>query len=297
MSRFLKRLLSLLCAAALLAGLVSLSASALENAQDGEAEAEGPFLLTCTEIPLYTGRRYIGSGFLVDSVTYVPLLAFVEFLLKDECAVEWEWEQETETVTIRSDELTIHMTVSDDYLEANGRYIYFESGAYNINGTIMVPLSEIAKVFTLDYAWDEENWMITLDRKSAQIWESAEDFYDGEDLKWLSRVIYAEAGNQPIAGKIGVGNVVVNRANDTTGAFKNTIHDVIFQIGQFSVVESGAIYLDPNEESVVAAKLTLEGYNTVGESKWYHNPQISTTTWFDKNKTYACSIADHAFYY
>lgn len=294
MSKISKRLLCLLCAAILLAGLCCFSSFAVENNAETEADEDAPLVLTCTEVPLYTGRRNIGSALVVEDVTYVPLFSFVDFFVKGECEVEWD--QDTESVAITSDELNVYMTMGNNYLEANERYIYFEDGAYNINGTIMVPMSEIAKVFTLDYAWDDNLWQINLDRRSAKIWESAEDFYDEEDLFWLSHVIFSEAGNQPIEGKIGVGNVVVNRAADPTTAFKDTIHDVIFQIGQFAVVDTGAIHLDPNETSIIAAKLTLEGYNTVGESKWYHNPELSTTTYFDDNKTFVCSIADHRFY-
>ena len=90
--------------------------------------------------------------------------------------------------------------------------------------------------------------------------------------------------------------MVLNRVNDDSGVFRDTIRGVIFQAGQFDVVASGAIYLSPNEESVVAAKLCLEGYNTVGDSKWFLNPSISSTGWFDTYRTYELSIADHMFY-
>src|SRR5699024_8602041 len=108
-----------------------------------------------------------------------------------------------------------------------------------------------------------------------------------DDLYWLSRLINAEAGNQPLEGKIGVGNVVLNRVADPT--CPDTIYDVIFDARygvQFSVTETGAIYLEPNEESVIAAKICLEGYNVVEDSLFFLNPQISSKTWFEKNFTF-----------
>ena len=96
--------------------------------------------------------------------------------------------------------------------------------------------------------------------------------------------------------KIGVGNVVLNRVNDDTGIFNSTIKSVIFQPGQFSVVESTGIYLPPNDVAVVAAKICLEGYNTVGDSKFFFNPKFSSNKWFEQNRTYVTTIFNHVFY-
>ena len=76
----------------------------------------------------------------------------------------------------------------------------------------------------------------------------------------------------------------------------DSIYGVIFQYGQFDVARTGAIHLTPNELSVVAAKLCLEGYNTVGDSKWFLNPKIGSAAWFNTYKTLTYSIADHDFY-
>ena len=81
-----------------------------------------------------------------------------------------------------------------------------------------------------------------------------------------------------------------------SGAFDRGIQGVIFQQGQFDVVPSGTIYLTPSEDAVTAAKLCLEGYNTVGDAKWFVNPAIGATGWFRTYKTLALTIADHDFY-
>ena len=293
MSKLYKKLFALVCAAALLAGCMGLTALADSGEADGAAEAE-PVVLTCSEIPLYIDDVYIGTGILLDSVTYVPLLAFIEYMLQDTCDVEWD--QETGTAMIEAEELELSLTTTENFMSVNGRYLYFEDGVYNINGTIVVPLRELAKIFGLTLELVQEEWSIQIDAGGSELLSNGEEFYDSDALYWLSHVIYSEAGNQPLEGMIGVGNVVMNRVSDESGAFPATIEGVIFQYGQFDVARTGAIYMTPNEESVVAAKLCLEGYNTVGDSKWFVNPYIGMVSWFNQHKTYAVAIGDHAFY-
>ena len=60
-----------------------------------------------------------------------------------------------------------------------------------------------------------------------------------EDLKYLSSIIYCEAGNQCEAGKRAVGIVVLNRVEHEQ--FEDTIKGVIYQKGQFTPVSSGSI--------------------------------------------------------
>jgi len=71
---------------------------------------------------------------------------------------------------------------------------------------------------------------------------------------------------------------------------------VIFQKNQFSPAASGSIYREPNAESVIAAKLCLDGANTVGNALWFHNPRIVRSCWATRNRTYVTTIGNHAFY-
>ena len=291
-----KKLFALLCAAAILAGCFGLSALADDETDIFIGAASKPTVFTCTVVPLYsdTDDRFIGSGFVVDSTTYVPLLTFTEYVLGKNCQAQWD--QESETATIMADGLYITVTVGLSYMVANDRYIFLKGGAYNINGTVLVPIRELAKIFSLDPKWDGEAWAVRINKEGAEIFASGAEYYNADDLYWLSHVIYSEAGNQPMEGMIGVGNVVLNRAGENSFRFADTIRGVIFQEGQFDVVPTGAIYLEPNERSVVAAKLCLEGYNTVGESKWFMNPSIGAADWFERNATLAAVIGDHNFY-
>ena len=65
----------------------------------------------------------------------------------------------------------------------------------------------------------------------------AEEIYLGE-LEELAQLVEAEAGNQEFEGKCLVVDTVLNRVESPL--FPDTIHDVIHQEGQFSVMTNGA---------------------------------------------------------
>lgn len=58
------------------------------------------------------------------------------------------------------------------------------------------------------------------------------------EMELISQLVEAEAGNQPIEGKRLVVDVILNRVESPD--FPNTVEEVIFQEGQFSVVKNGA---------------------------------------------------------
>lgn len=290
MSKKLKTLCALVCAVFLLASSLCPTAAAA----DSEAEETGAEVISYVEIPLYELDKYIGTGLKIGELTYVPLLAFCQTILDEECDVTWNGE--TRTTTISTPKLELVVCTDENYMQANGRCVYLPEGIYNINGTIVVPIRELAGIFGIKVLWNEDDWSIRIISKLPRIVIPADEFYDAEDLYWLSHVIYAESGNQSLEGMIGVGNVVLNRAADESGAFPDSIYEVIFQYGQFSVADTGAIYMEPNAMSVVAAKLCLEGVNTVGESLFFLNPDISSDHWFKTNRTFVMGIGDHDFY-
>ena len=62
---------------------------------------------------------------------------------------------------------------------------------------------------------------------------------NADDLNLLAAIIYCEAGNQSREGKVAVGAVVLNRV--ASSSFPNSIHDVVYQSGQFTPASSGAL--------------------------------------------------------
>ncbi|MDI6710664.1 MAG: cell wall hydrolase [Thermoanaerobacterales bacterium] len=63
--------------------------------------------------------------------------------------------------------------------------------------------------------------------------------YTPEDLDLLARLITVEAGNQPYETQVAVGAVVLNRVQ--SGAFPDSLREVIFQPGQFPPATNGRI--------------------------------------------------------
>ena len=193
--------------------------------------------------------------------------------------------------------VTPRLSAGVDYAVVNGRYFYLPDGLYEQGGELLWPLTVLAKMFGCTAVWDAVTGSIDLDTTRLGLLASGDEFYNEQDVYWLSRIIFAESGNQPLAGQIAVGNVVLNRAADPR--FPDSVFGVIFDQTygvQFSPVETGGIYAEPDEEAVVAAKLALDGYNTGGNSLYFVNPDIGVSSWFNQTRTYVTSIGDHDFY-
>ena len=141
--------------------------------------------------------------------------------------------------------------------------------------------------------WDDATSTITIAAGSGPI-ASGDSFYNSTDLYWLSRIIYAESGNQSLEGKIAVGNVVLNRV--ASSLFPNSVYDVIFQRNQFTPASSGSINREPSEDAVIAAKLCLEGARMAGESLYFLNPDTAANHWVMENREFVVTIGRHWFY-
>ncbi len=243
---------------------------------------------------MYLNGIKAADGIKVDGTTYVPLRQFTEALVGP---TETTWDAETNTATLKSEGLEIKATEGSQYFSANGRCFYAPGTVLVFDEALCVPVRELAKVFGVDVQWHEETQSVSLAIEELKLIESGDKHYNEEDLYWLSRLINSESGNQSLDGKIGVGNVVMNRVADPT--CPDTIYGVIFdkKYGvQFSVIETGSIYSEPNEESIVAAKLCLDGYNNVGSSLYFVNPDIGVSSWFAKTRVFVATIGDHDFY-
>lgn len=114
-----------------------------------------------------------------------------------------------------------------------------------------------------------------------------------EDLYWLVRVISAEAKGEPLIGQIAVGAVVLNRVKSPL--FPNTIKEVIFQPGQFSVVADGSIYEPPVPSAYTAARLALRGYDPTNGSLYFYNPHVVSRSNWIRSRTVVKAIGRHLF--
>ena len=91
------------------------------------------------------------------------------------------------------------------------------------------------------------------------------------DLDLLAAIIYCEAGNQSREGMVAVGAVVMNRVNSSS--FPGTIHDVIYQSGQFTPASSGwldSVIGSAPSACYEAAQAALNGENPVGSALYFN---------------------------
>lgn len=68
--------------------------------------------------------------------------------------------------------------------------------------------------------------------------EQIEEEVELGEMEELAQLVQAEAGNQPFEGKCLVVDVVLNRVE--SDEYPDSIHDVIFESGAFSVTTNGA---------------------------------------------------------
>lgn len=113
-----------------------------------------------------------------------------------------------------------------------------------------------------------------------------------EDVELLARIIHAEARGESFEGQIAVGAVVLNRVENID--FPETIREVIFQPGQFTAVDDGQIYLEPNNTSFKAAEAALNGQDPTNGALYYYNPRIATDRWI-RTLPVVTTIGNHDF--
>ena len=91
--------------------------------------------------------------------------------------------------------------------------------------------------------------------------------------------------------------VVLNRVR--SDEFPNTVREVIFDRKwgvQFTPVANGTVYDEPTQESLLAAKLVLDGARAAGNSLYFIAPELTDNHWTMENRTYVTTIGCHWFY-
>lgn len=203
---------------------------------------------------------------------------------------------ESETCVAAScDGFDFSANACDGWLSVNERYIPCEYKTGK-SGALMMPVSVVSKVFSTEVSVSGDFESVTFS-KSGGVSGSVGDCYDEDELYWLSRIISAESRGESIYGKIAVGNVVLNRVSEE--GFPNTVYGVIFDSScgvQFTPVSDGSVFNEPDSESVMAAKLCLEGYSVSTRILYFFNPDTASDNWISENRTFAMTIGNHSFY-
>lgn len=239
------------------------------------------------------GSAFTGEVEVKNNTTFVGIRKF-------STAMKWDanvsYNSATRTLTVKTDKLTLTAKDGASYIVANGRYLFTSTPIYMKNGRMYAPILLMAKAFDAKASWSDATSSFNITRGSGGIL-SGDKYYREDEVYWLSKIINAEAGGEIMIGKIAVGNVVLNRTRSS--AFPNTIYGVIFDTKngvQFSPVANGTIYKTPNSDSIIAAKICLEGYTISYDILYFVNPKIAPNSWASKNRPYFDTIGNHVFY-
>ena len=240
------------------------------------------------------GRRVLeGRVFIIGGITYVPMFKFADWL----GVFEYSTATSGKITTGRIDGENLMITASENslYINANGRYFYTVGKVMEIYGELYVPITPLVKA--LNSHLSQSNGSYIVRSGDTRLLKRAEQFYAEDAVYWLSRIISAEARGEDLRGKMAVGNVILNRVRSSQ--FPNTIYGVIFdkKYGvQFAPTSNGTIYNAPTEESIIAAKMCLEGYSITSTALYFFNPKYSTSSWVRENRDYAFTLGNHVFY-
>ena len=190
---------------------------------------------------------------------------------------------------------TLSMTVSTQvpYIVANDRYLYAKDCITNVNDRVAVPIRKLAQVFNLDVDYDAEADVVLLahNEDAGAYLLPGDSYYDEDALFWLSRIIYAESGDQSLEGMIAVGNVVMNRVESPQ--FPNNIYDVLTQKNQFSPANTLS-KRTPNSRSIVAAKLVMDDAVVLPTALFFNMKGMNC--YASRNRPYVTTIGCHDFF-
>ena len=237
------------------------------------------------------GSAYTGAVRLKNGTTYVRLREFAESLGGDVT-----WDGKTGVAGVSAPSLTVSAKNGSSYILANGRALICPENVFIEDGRTYVSLRAIGAAFGYETGWNADTFTASLKRVRSAIVPDYE-YYDSEDLYWLSRIVSAEARGEVLAGKLAVATVVMNRVR--SDSFPNSVYGVIFDRAggvQFTPVANGTIYRSPDSESVIAAKLCLEGGSVNGDILFFLNARLAESFWITQNRRYVMTVGNHDFY-
>ena len=286
--------LAISCMAALPAGATGSGA-----AESYETETASAFSMPSGAYRInlnVNGRRVLeGRVFNFGGVTYVPMFKFADWLGVFDYSSSVSGSRRTSNID--GENLEISATENNLYIRANGRYFYTGGEVLEIGNELYVPILPMVKALNSRVSWSNTENAFQVSSGDTRRLKNADQVYSSDAVYWLSRIINAEAGGESMKGKIAVGNVVLNRVRSKQ--FPNTIYGVIFdkKYGvQFAPTANGMIYKAPNADSVIAAKMCLEGYSISSEALYFFNPKYTSGAWVKQNRDYLFTIGNHVFY-
>lgn len=116
--------------------------------------------------------------------------------------------------------------------------------------------------------------------------------YSQSEIDLLASLVRAEAGGEPMNGKIAVAAVVLNRVESNN--FPDSIREVIYQQGQFSPVMNGSINVRGDSGSYAAVYAALKGQDPTNGALYFYNPGVVYDYW-NNSRPATAIIGNHRF--
>lgn len=240
------------------------------------------------------GRQVLQNRvFNTGGVTYVPMISFANWV----GSFDSNFSSMTNTVTLTGVNLEVSARAGDIYIIANDRYFYTGANVLLVGGELYVPILPLVKALNSHVEWRSDMGSFYVRSGDSRLLPTGAQVYNADEVFWLARIISAEAKGEPMKGKLAVGNVVLNRVRSS--AYPNTIYGVIFdkRYGiQFAPVANGTIYNTPTVDSIIAAKMCLEGYSLSTDIIYFVNPQKAPNSWIARTRPYVFAIGNHSFF-
>jgi len=249
------------------------------------------------ELPLYCEGLLCGRAYARGGEVYLPVAGLCRLF-----GLELDEDVREDGFALRLPGVTVTGETGAEVLRADARYLYAPGGCLTVQGRLCLPLETAAHLFGAALSAEQSPARVELESRQYRLLSGEGDYYtlhySVEDLYWLSHIIHAEAGTEPLAGRIGVGSVVLNRVRSEN--YPDSIMQVVIQrdasAAQFEPAANGSVRFDADEDSLIAAYLCLEGYNTVGESLYFVNPDAADNRWFEQSRSFTVRIGVHDFY-
>lgn len=281
-----RRVIAALCALVLVFVLVPCAAYADDTAARERPELEEVRVYICS---LLSGRAYIKRDIAYIALTDIAAMYDISLTLN----------VSDTGFTASAPGLELSGEAGSGYVTANYRYLYLPHGYIEAGGDIYLPLDVLCRIFSLNGEYTDGR--VEISTAKPRMIRGNEDYYEtnfsADELYWLPHIAYVEALDEPLAGIMGVVSVVLNRVENED--FPDSIFEVLYDSRhtvQFTPAATGSMHGKPTELYYIATYLVLEGYNTVGESLYFVNPENNGNYWFRENLTFVVSIGDHEFY-
>ena len=289
-SRWLAKIAAIVCAICLAMGVMSQTVFARDNASAaGKYAPEEPmatFIVLGAEeqsatpvpeitdnrtvLPMYADGVQVGQCAIVNGQPYMGVAAFCQGL-----GLGAQTQDNGNAVSLAMNGVMLLAQAGQAYLACNERYIYLDNGVQLLDGAVALPVEQLVKCIGLTAYWDRVQWTLTVDKSAGAPLEPGSTFYDESDLYWLSRLIFSMASTEPLEAKVAVGEVCVNRLHSGAFGGQKNIYEVVFAKNQFDVVTNGMIYVEPDESSVMAAKMALEGTDLAKGASYVSAQELS----------------------